>query len=257
MTDDKSPEMLDIPDKDIQLEPQPEQSESQLSPEEQLAQNFEIVEAEVPYEKKATKQIFKEAEQIRPEDVANEVLGWLISNVENYVENDVKMFKLDLVLDAEENAEEMMVQTRKLQDLFRAIPDDEYTEFGDTVESLQGCRQMLNDMVEAAKAEMDKSEDKLEELAKRLIYYYEVKGISAGLPIIQEQQGIVDVLKFEYEAFNVGVQVLKGEDVVDSDEGAVVQKGEKQVLKKYVIPEGFTVWIELAFRPKQRPLSMF
>ena len=32
---------------------------------------------------------------------------------------------------------------------------------------------------------------------------------------------------------------------------------EREVFKQYTIPEGFTVWIELAFKANSRPTSLF
>ena len=221
-----------------------------------LAQNFEIVEAEVHFEKKPVKQILEEVKKINAKKIAKEVIKWLTANVENYIDNHVRMFKLDLVLDSEKS----MLETRKLQDLFRAIPDDPGDVSGakkdELIQEAQECRTVLNTAVEESHREIKTSKKALDKLFKRLVYYYELKGLKDGLPIVQEQNGIVEILKFEYEAFSVGVKVLRGDDAVDED-GAVLKKGEKKTLKQYVVPEGFTIWIELAFKPKTRPISLF
>jgi hypothetical protein len=53
----------------------------------------------------------------------------------------------------------------------------------------------------------------------------------------------VSILKFEYEAFSVGVKVRNPK--------------ENNTIKEYVIPEGFTIWIEIAFNQVLTPVSMF
>ena len=63
-----------------------------------------------------------------------------------------------------------------------------------------------------------------------------------------EVEGSVNITKFEYDAFEVGVQIKDA----NNEEGE-----ERKILKDYVIPEGFTIWLEINFKNKQRPTSMF
>jgi len=97
---------------------------------------------------------------------------------------------------------------------------------------------------------MVESTDLLEKLFDRLIYYYEMQGIKNGEMLIQEMAGAVNVLKFEYEAFEVGVKIL-------APEVAHQENKERKVVKQYTIPEGFTVWIEVAYKANLRPTSLF
>jgi hypothetical protein len=232
---------------------------------EETQPQIEIVNCEANYEKKEVPDILKDMVEIKPRKIAKEILGWLISNVENYIDNAVKAFKLDLVLDSDES----MKETRKLQDLYRAIPDPESAEEKELIEECTNCRRDLDKITLEAYEEMKKSDKLLKELFKRLVYYYELKGIKDGILLIKDLCGSVDVLRFEYEAFSVGVKIMVPDLSYDppSEESTVenfppvhvhdLPEAQKKIVKQYVIPEGFTVWIELAFRPQTRPTSIF
>jgi hypothetical protein len=88
-----------------------------------------------------------------------------------------------------------------------------------------------------------KSSPLLKDLFKRMSFYYEMKGINNGNILLQEVIGEVDITKFEYEAFPIGVKVLS------SDKN---KNEEDRVVKEYAIPEGFTIWMEIAFKAKQQ-----
>ena len=228
------------------------------------ANKLEIVPCEPEYQKKLVEDILKEVQKIKAEQVSKEVLGWMISNVENYIDNKVKTFKLNLVLDSSE----AMLETKKLQDLYRAIPDDsKEMEELNTEERLirekecSACRRELDKLTDKAHKLMLSNDETLRKLFKRLVYYYEMKGISDGKPLIKEMDGSVTVLNFEYEAFSVGVKILAPTNPNNENNGlksmSELAESEKTIVKQYTVEEGFTVWIELAFKSKDRPLSLF
>ena len=94
----------------------------------------------------------------------------------------------------------------------------------------------------------------LEKLFKRMKFYFELKGISKGVPLIEELEGAVEVLQFEYEAFTVGVKVSKPAIHKRSIDGEI-EKVEEEAQTEYVIPEGFTIWVEIAYKPKSLGFS--
>jgi hypothetical protein len=217
--------------------------------------NFEIIESENKYEKMSVKDILSKSKKIKPQVIAKEVLGWLISNVENYIDNQVRIFKLDLVIDSSES----MQETLKLQNLYRAIPDDDAKSKQDEKE-LQDCRTVLNDITDQAYKKIVENEKGLQELFKRLVFYYEMTGFRDGKPLIRELDGVVNISKFEYEAFSVGVKILTRKDPISPKNATPISDlpdKKKAVMKQYVIPEGFTVWLEIAFKTSARPTSMF
>ena len=229
--------------------------------------------------------IINNSKSISPEKIGQEVLAWVISNVENFIDNQNKVFKLDLVVDEAEGMEE----SKKLNDLYKAIPDDEES-CEKTIDESEKCRRILDEITNKA-FEYIKNNVLLEKLFERMSFYYGrvikspenkaraiqidkelkelfhkkenastedkleiqkqiVEKIQEGERLVKfsELDGIVSITKFEYDAFEVGVQIKDA----NNEEGE-----ERKILKDYVIPEGFTIWLEINFKNKQRPTSMF
>ena len=68
-------------------------------------------------------EIAAESKNIEVAKVSDEILKWVIANVESFIDNHKKMFKLDLILD--ESVQEIMPESMKIQRLYQAIPADE------------------------------------------------------------------------------------------------------------------------------------
>jgi len=239
--------------------------------------------------------IINNSKSISPEKIGQEVLAWVISNVESFIDNQNKVFKLDLVVDEAEGMEE----SKKLNDLYKNIPDDEES-CEKTIDESEKCRRTLDEITNKA-FEYIKNNVLLEKLFERMSFYYGkvikspenkaraiqidkelkelfhkkelilaedqsklwnstgacleiqkqiVEKIQEGERLVKfsELDGIVSITKFEYDAFEVGVQIKDA----NNEEGE-----ERKILKDYVIPEGFTIWLEINFKNKQRPTSMF
>jgi len=226
-------------------------------------ENVEVETVKAEFKKYPVEEILKAAEEIDTDTVAEEVITWLNYNLENYIDNSAKMFKIpidDLDVQARENHEVpkalpelyphecLMTETKKLQSLYRAIPDDEE---GADVDKCHSCRMKLHEITEEAWKAIPSKTDLLDMLYRRMVYYYEFRGFDKkGNEIVEQFNGLVSVLKFEYESFSVGVTLREG-----SQEG--VPDSERKVLKEYVIPEGFVVWVELALKSGGRPTVMF
>jgi hypothetical protein len=232
--------------------------------------NFESCE-EVQYEKKDIGDILNESELIDTEAAATEILIWIANNVEQFIDNQRKMFKLDLIIDAEDGATETMPCTRALQNLYRAIPDDPEVEIEsiDSLESayanlsekeknrldiIQNCRTTLDNVANAIQEDMRSNQEMLEALFKRMGFYYEMKGVNQGSLLVEELVGEVAINKFEYEAFPVGVNITNPVVEVHEEDGSITESGG-DVQTSYVIPEGFTVWLEIAFKAKQQQMG--
>jgi hypothetical protein len=251
------------------------------NPIKQALPDIEIVDAEIEFEKRPIDDILEDADAIDAKKIAEEVVEWAAANVDNYIDNHVKMFKLDLVLDNTDS----MQETKKLQDLYRAIPEDvlsaekleEITELAEEVgwdeamskisemvdddcniQEIIECRNKLNDITTKAHEAMMVDEVGLANLFEKLSFYYELQSLRDGIPVIQKLEGKAKILRFEYEAFSMGMKICRGEDAMDLDgEFKEDVPSEKKVIKQYTIPEGFSVWIEIAFRPKVPPKSLF
>lgn len=232
------------------------------------------------FNKKPLRTIIEEAKSVDPKTISEEVITWLINNVEAYIDNQIKIFKIDLVLDTSAG----MAETRKLQDLYRAIPDE---EDGDEI---QKCKKVLDNLTIKAYNSMKESKELLEKLFDRMIFYYEkvipsqvnrekalkidadlkelflskdkaktdgqkkkiqekiVEKIKEGEALVKFEKliGTAGIAKFDYEAFDIAVQIRDPN-----------RREEDSVVRSYSVPEGFSLWLELSFRSELKPVAMF
>jgi hypothetical protein len=256
--------------------------------------------SDIIFQKRPMDEILNDAKNINVKASSNEILTWIINNVENFMDNHMHTFKLDLVLESSEN----MLEIKKLQDLYRALPDDkdlfvhgttqevfdhheeEYAKKNKELEKYQECRIILDGLTKNILGEMKDSKDLLEQLYKRMSFYYEkiipsdenrqvaerideelkqliikkqnsngkekeeiqqaiLEKVEEGQRLVkfQEVEGVVDIINFEYEPFSVNVDINE------------TKNDEK--MKQYVIPEGFTCWVQISVKNKMKPLSMF
>ena len=187
-------------------------------------------------------QINKQALALDCDKIATEILIWLTKNVENFIDNQTKQFKIDLILDKESKTVEEMEETKKLQDLYQALPDS-------NEEDVEIARKNLDETTAKAYKNLTTKKDLLEKLFERMAYYYELVGVSKGKMLINKLVGSVSITKFEYESF---LEYAQGEDGERFGE-----KKSDKLIREYTIPEGFTIWIEIAFTPKTLPKSIF
>ena len=236
------------------------------------------------------KDIEEKATQIDTSLVAEEMINWLANNVENFIDNTMKIFRVDLVIDSEEG----MLETQKLQRLYKCIPDSELKDNKTNqklIERCQKCREMLDEVTQECFEQIKGNKALLNKLFERMIFYYEkvipnpdsrtqamaidkqlkmlveskenapekkkakiqeqiVELIKEGQALIQYEklEGFIDFAEFKYEAFGMDVTVKRGEGINGE---------EKEVVKDYNIPEGFTTCFEIVYKIKQRPTVMF
>lgn len=249
--------------------------------------NFENT--DIAFLKRPIEEIIEDSKTIVAEKIGLEVLTWVITNVENFIDNQNKMFKLDLVVDKSKGMEE----TKRLQDLYRAIPEDEENNEKE-LERAEKCRRSLDEITTKAFEHIKGSKELLKVLFERMVFYYEtvvpnpenkkralaideelknlfrqkeenkteegkakiqgeiVEKIKEGEKLVKftELEGIASIANFDYEAFNVGVRISEGQNKDGTNK-------ERKTLKQYNIEEGFTVWVEISFKHKQRPTVMF
>ena len=231
--------------------------------------DFEFETVDMKFEKKTLEEIEELSKNVDTEKAAEEILKWLTENVAQYIDNKEKEFRIDLVI--EEKSSENMENIKLLQDLYRAIPDDEdYVDASkieelmasgnledalkdEDLQKLVACRETLDNISFEIHDKM-RASSSLKGLFSAMIYYYEMIGINAGMPLVKDLNGEVDIIEFEYEAFNIGVNVIGG--LVDmEDENASVK--DKKIVQQYTIPEGFTMLLEIAFMDQSRTFGMF
>lgn len=223
-------------------------------------QEITVIQDDLKYSKKDIKDILKEAKSINYNKMAEEILIWLTKNVENYISNQETKFKLDIILDNDCNTIEDMEELKKLQDLYRAIPDDEFFRIDQTkakekenfivkntevlnLDEINKARETLDLITERTFIAMNNKVELLENLYKRMVFYYELKGVNKGQLLLQKLDGKVAILRFEYEPFSVGVKIRDPQ--------------KEKVVKEYIIPEGFSIILEIAFSQVKEPTSLF
>jgi len=194
--------------------------------------------AESSYDTLPIKKIMSQASEINAEKVAEEVLQWLAKNVEMFIDNRERFYHLDMIVDDTDPEDGIkMEETRKLQTLYRSIPDED--------KEAEECHKALDEITRHIMNLMKKNDELLKALFKRMIYYYELQGFYQGNMIEKELVGEVAIHLFEYESFSLGVRVT---------EKAL---GNQKEVRNYVIPEGFIIEFEIAYRENTTPLSLF
>jgi len=236
------------------------------------------------FEKRPIVDILEDSKTIDATLIANEILEWLVKNVENYVDNETKLYKIYLTIDSEG-----MSETKRLQDLYRAVPDEEDSglsgpELREFMEKCSDCRRELDKATEKVFSIIQENREAEEKLFKRLVFFYEKlipssEGKKRALQIDIElktlvegkddasdaekkkiQRQIVDLLK---EGENlIKYQELEGKLSVSKFEYEAFNVGVKlnssvENMKEYTIPEGFVIWLELVCKLKRRPVAMF
>ena len=192
--------------------------------------------SELEYEVRSIEEILSGVEKLNSKTLAAEILQWMIKNVEMFIDSQQRFYRLDLIVeDTDPEDGVKMTETRELQTLFRAIQDED--------EKSIECRSVLNRFVSGVLKEMQSNIDLLNQLFKRMIYFYEVQCIYKDEMIERELIGEVDIPSLDYEAFSMGVRVT------DTHSGDIV--------KNYVVPEGLSMEFEIAFREVEDPTNLF
>jgi len=212
---------------------------------------------------KQCKEVINKLDKLDVSNASEEILSWVLENVDQYIDNQKKIFKMDIIIDEES---EVMPTVKVLQELYRALPDDPEIDVTDEeaknikyadhlskrdnklIDDIIESKAILNKVVESIYEGM-KGHPILEHIFEKMVFYYEMKGINQGELLIEKLSGEVDILKFEYEDFNVNVKI-KSKDVINS-KGEVKEKGE--VTKDYDISSGFVLWLEIAFKTIAMP----
>lgn len=189
-----------------------------------------------------------ESNEITCKVAAEEVLKWLITNVENYIDNYERTFNLNIIIDAKS----VMPNMQLLQDLYKYASD----QFPDKKDEnkLAKCYTYLNKITMLIYDEITENKKLLDELFTRMVYYYEVACIKDGKIVENKLNGAVEITYFNYEPFDVGVEVKKITPI-EQENGEI--KETRELVKEYKIPEGFAITLEIAFKTSFRPNSLF
>lgn len=212
--------------------------------------------------------IAEEAETVNVQAAGKEILNWLTGNVEYFIDNHNKIFKLDLIID--QSTENIFPECKKLQDLYKKVPDDIVKDqdnnhnIDEVLKNLKDeevallkrigdIRTQLDNIVANVHESINTEKDLLKQLFERMSFYYELRGVYKGEFIIEKIAGGVKIIEFKYDAFSVPVTIKKKQE--QEENGEIVQNVISE--KTYVIPEGFSLALEIAFSPVKRKATLF
>ena len=201
------------------------------------------------WETKTSEEIVKDSEQIDPAKVSDEILTWLANNVENFIDNQEKIYRIDILLD-ETPVDELIdiANIKALQNLYRALPDingedEEPDPNFESIEKTNEARDCLDLITFNVLEDMKNNTSKLNELFNRMKYYYELRAVCRGELIEDQIEGSIDILDFKYDNFSVNVGI---KDTVANE-----------IVKEYIIPDAFSILFEIGYRREEAPLSLF
>ena len=180
-------------------------------------------------------EIREKAKAVDTEAMAKEVMDWLITNVEQYIDNQEITFRMYLTLESGEK----MPMCYAVQQMYMGIPEDENDS-----DVLAELYEMLDTIVGAVGDAI--SEDKM-------IFFYEMTAFSREVgPIIQEMEGNVAISEFMFDTVPVVVKVTKR-----MRDGSQKQVGEDESVKEVYMPEAFAVELTLNHWRKGTDTSMY
>jgi hypothetical protein len=204
-----------------------------------------------------------EVDVLSHEDLATEVVDWMINNVESYIDNHETVFRLALNV----GSEEAMPVAYKIEQLFIELAE---TFVFDDVESLEelteGQEAMLEEetqrsvylhkFIDKAHSYMQESEEHMNRLFEKLKYYYELVGFRKGQPVMKSLVGTVKVTTFLYEPVEIEVTITPKTPIVDENGKTTgeMEEGEPEVRN---MPAGYAVEIVLDLRDEKIPTSIF
>jgi hypothetical protein len=218
-----------------------------IKPEEFMSENNEIVPLPV-YDNLPEAEIVSKATKIDPAAASKEVLTWLNDNVQEYVDNQRKTYRLYVTV-ADSTG---MPNISDLQALYLAIESPEDSEDKEGIAREGRCLDVLDDITEKVYDIMASDKEGLQTLYNSLIYYYEMIGFSSKSgPVLQEFSGYVDMKLFLYEPISIDVIVSEGSQSVDAQGNpCVLSESEREVIRKETIPEGFGIEFVIKAWPK-------
>ena len=111
---------------------------------------------------------------LNPEIISNEILDWIYRNIENFIDNTTKHFKLDLFLDNDD-----LPETKKAQDVYRETGKiyDEIMEQKDKqpkeIETLETFKKKMDKIIAQSYEIMKNDKDKLRKIFEKMSFFYE------------------------------------------------------------------------------------
>jgi len=201
-------------------------------------------------------EIIAKIKEIDPAVMAAELGNWIVSNVEQFIDNQEYVFRMYLTI----QSGMAMPVCSLYQRLYLSIPDDDADK--------EARNSLVENIIDELDAKLDEvrvilknDKDFLKFLFTRMVYFYELTSVLVIDGKVQQSsnqqlEGCVQINELVFDPISLTTTVSQG--VGQYADGKVVEGDKKVVIKKSVMPAGFGIEIEISIRPKnQTPLSMY
>jgi hypothetical protein len=193
-------------------------------------------------------EIAEKTKTIEPDGLATEIGSWIVTNVEQFIDNHEHVFRMYLPVCAEED----MPNCSLFQRLYMSVPDvDDLEITGEVVNQLWDA---LDDKLAIAKSILDADSEFNTNLFKRMSYFYELTGFMVGdgqvtQAITQDMQGRIKINELMFDPIVMTTTVSQG---VGKNEAGIITEGQnKVVIKQEELPAGFAIELEICLKPKK------
>lgn len=182
--------------------------------------------------------------------IAKEILQWLIDCVEEYIDNKETVFPIYFPVNSE--VIQKMEKTNALGNIYLKVLEGKNSD-----SKKRKVIDRLDEIVKEIKEIMSKDKESLENLYKRMVWYYEMVGFNKATgPIIQEMEGYVAINQFVFESIGLDICVTKKYQKLTKDGRLIESDKAPEIVKQEHVPEGFTIEIEIKKWPKITSTSL-
>ena len=185
--------------------------------------------------------------------VGEEILDWLIANVEEYVDNAETIYRIYFKPEVISG----YAEAGKLQKLYQDIPETGHQKEVD-------CIDKLHEVVERVKQAILADKDRMQKLFERLVFFYDTKFSSVNgqlVPVTIPMEGEIAIHEFIFDTVGQTVQVMRKnveltrDQMQSPDAMALVKKAiaggkYQEVVTEINQPQGFSLEMEISYWPK-------
>ena len=201
-------------------------------------------------------EILAKSQEISPKEMATELGGWIIANVEQFIDNQESVFRMYLTI----NSDMAMPMSSLYQRLYLSIPDENEAD-GIDAATVDTLIEMLNSKLDETKEILSNDKEFHRRLFERMVYFYEITGFvvvdgQVTQAVRRQMDGRVQINELSFDPISLTTTVAQG--VGQQVDGKIREGDKKVVIKQEVMPAGFGIEIEIAIFSKNKvPLSMY
>jgi len=197
--------------------------------------------------------IVAQARDISAQAIADEVMDWLIANVEEYVDNAETIYRISFTPEQIEACPE----AKRVTDLYLSIPETGH-------EKEVECIDALHDVINSVKELMESDEERMTKLFDRLVFFYDTKMTVVNgrpVPLTIPMDGKITIHEFLFDTVGQTVTVRRKNVKMTKEQMASPQAAElvkaaiaanqfEEVITDIYQPAGFSLELEISYWPK-------